>query len=101
MKEGSLAVIEEGKLRGFIVSKQYMEKLNARMPTTVGWIQCMLVGKSFRNEGIGSELLRFAEKVLIDVGVDEIRLGRDPWHYFPGVQLEDEETINWFEKRGT
>ena len=34
------------------------------------------------------------------MGVEEIRLGRDPWHYFPGIPLEDEETINWFEKRG-
>lgn len=100
MNEGSLAVVEEGRLRGFIVVKRYMEKLDVQMPTTVGWIQCMLVGMSSRNEGIGSKLLRLAEQALLDAGVEEIRLGRDPWHYFPGVPLEDETTINWFEKHG-
>ena len=35
------------------------------------------------------------------LGVVEIRLGRDPWHYFPGVPLEDEKTANWFEKQDT
>ena len=100
MKEGSFAVIEEGNLRGFIVAKRYMEKLEAKMPTNVGWIQCMLVGTSARNRGVGSELLKLAEQALIDAGVAEIRLGRDPWHYFPGVPLEDEKTANWFEKRG-
>jgi len=100
MSEGSLAFIKEGQLSGFIVAKRYVENLDARMPTTVGWIQCMLVGKSIQNEGIGSELLRRAEQALLEAGVEEIRLGRDPWHYFPGVPLEDEATIGWFEKRG-
>src|SRR5690606_2089447 len=71
-----------------------------RMPATVGWIQCMLVGKLFQNEGLGSELLRHAEQTLLEAGVDEIRLGRDPWHYFPGVPLEYDASIRWFEKRG-
>ncbi|MCG7344206.1 GNAT family N-acetyltransferase [Sporosarcina sp. ACRSL] len=100
LKEGSLAVIEEGELRGLIVAKRYVEKLDARMQATIGWIQCMLVRTSSRNEGIGSELLRLAEQALIAAGVEEIRLGRDPWHYFPGIPLEDEDTINWFEKHG-
>lgn len=100
MKEGSFAVIEEGNLRGFIVTKRNMEKLEAKMPTNIGWIQCMLVKKTFRNKGLGSQLLKLAEKALVDAGVNEIRLGRDPWHYFPGVPLEDKQTINWFGKRG-
>lgn len=100
MNEGSLAVVEEGRLRGFIVVKRYREKLDAQMPTTVGWIQCMLVEVSSRNEGIGSKLLRLAEQALFDAGVEETRLGRDPWHYFPGIPLEDEATISWFEKHG-
>ncbi|MCM3636735.1 GNAT family N-acetyltransferase [Sporosarcina luteola] len=100
LQEGSLAVVEGGKLRGIIIVKRYMEKLDVRMPETVGWIQCMLVEKSFRNEGIGSELLKKGEQALINAGVDEIRLGRDPRHYFPGIPLEDKATISWFEKRG-
>lgn len=100
LKEGTLAVIREGKLRGFIVAKRYAEKLDAHMPANVGWIQCMLVRKSSRNQGIGLELLRRAEQALIEAGVDEIRLGRDPWHYFPGIPHEDGGTINWFGKRG-
>ncbi|WP_060204440.1 GNAT family N-acetyltransferase [Sporosarcina koreensis] len=100
LNEGSLAVVEEGSLRGFIVAKRYVETLDAQMPTTVGWIQCMLVETSTRNEGVGSELLGLAEQALFEAGVGEIRLGRDPWHYFPGVPLENEATISWFEKRG-
>ncbi|MGN7387289.1 GNAT family N-acetyltransferase [Sporosarcina sp. SAFN-015] len=100
MWEGSYAVCIDGQLCGFIVVKRHVEKLDARMPATVGWIQCMLVGKPFQNEGLGSELLRHAEQALLEAGVDEIRLGRDPWHYFPGIPLEDEVTIGWFEKRG-
>lgn len=100
LEEGSLAVVEEGVLRGFIVTKRYVEKLGTRMPTTVGWIQCMLVRMSSRKAGIGSKLFRLSEQALLEVGVDEIRLGRDPWHYFPGVPLEDEATIDWFGKRG-
>ncbi|MCM3708989.1 GNAT family N-acetyltransferase [Sporosarcina luteola] len=100
LQEGSLAVVEGGKLRGIIIGKRYMEELDVRMPEKVGWIQCMLVEKSFRNEGIGSELLKKGEQALINAGVDEIRLGRDPWHYFPGIPLEDKSTISWFEKQG-
>lgn len=100
LEEGSLAVMEDGKLRGIIVTKRYVEKLDSQMPTTVGWIQCMLVGKSVRNMGIGSQLLRLAEQTFLEEGVKEIRLGRDPWHYFPGIPLEDEATIDWFGKRG-
>lgn len=100
LEAGSLAVMEDGKLRGFIVAKRYVEKLDTQMPTTVGWIQCMLVRMSSRKEGIGSELLRLAEQALREAGVGEIRLGRDPWHYFPGVPLEDEATSDWFGKRG-
>lgn len=100
MKEGSFAVIEDGKLHGFIVAKRYMEELNTQMPTNIGWIQCMLVGKSSRNRGFGAELLKRTEQAFLGAGIDEIRLGRDPWHYFPGIPLADEMTITWFEKRG-
>ncbi|WP_252502232.1 GNAT family N-acetyltransferase [Sporosarcina sp. Marseille-Q4943] len=100
LEEGSLAVVREGRLRGFIVAKRYLEKLDARMPTTIGWIQCMLVETAIRNEGVGTALLKLAEQALIDAGVEEIRLGRDPWHYLPGVPREDEGTINWLEKCG-
>lgn len=100
LKEGSLAVMEKGELNGFIVAKRYSEKLEATMPTSVGWIQSMLVRKSCRNQGLGSNLLQLAERALIEAGVEEIRLGRDPWHYFPGVPLEDQTSIHWFEKQG-
>lgn len=100
LEGGSLAVVREGKLCGFIAAKRYIETLDVHMPVDVGWIQCLLIRTSARNEGIGSELLKQAEQALLEAGVDEIRLGRDPWHYFPGVPLEDGAAIGWFEKRG-
>lgn len=100
LKEASIAIWNQGELLGFIVAKQYQENVQAKMSRQVGWIQCLLVKQSARNRGIGVTLMVHAEKVLKKNGITEIRIGRDPWHYFPGVPKEDVQTIEWFEKRG-
>lgn len=98
--KGSVAVIEKDELLGFVVTKQFQEQLDVQMSTSIGWLQCLLVKSSARNRGIGSMLLSHAEDVMTEENVQEILLGRDPWHYFPGVPLEDLSAIEWFMGKG-
>jgi len=70
------------------------------MASHIGWIQCLVVKESARNRGIGTHLLRHVEEAFNKLKLSEVRLGRDPWHYFPGIPLEDKQTIKWFEKQG-
>lgn len=100
LNEASIAYVEGNELLGFVVAKQYQEHNEATMGSHIGWIQCLLVKESARNQGIGTHLLRHIEEAFNRLKVSEIRLGRDPWHYFPGIPLEDTQTIEWFEKRG-
>lgn len=90
-----------GEVIGFVVAKAPKERdpyLVADRDTA--WIQVLLVDKRYRQRGIGSELLRRAERALMAQGAKRILLGRDPWHYFPGVPAEDTELKRWVEARG-
>lgn len=98
--ETSIALMEDGELLGFVVAKRYQENLPASMATHIGWIQCMLVRDSARNKGIGTRLIEHVEKQFTQQGIFEIRLGRDPWHYFPGVPKEDHQSVEWFKNKG-
>jgi predicted N-acetyltransferase YhbS len=99
--EGSRIVVDEhDKVIGFIVVKYLKEETSVKMRDDVGWIQTLLVDANYRNQGIGTQLLQHAEAILHQKGVKEILIGRDTYHYFPGVPSEDKETARWFEKRG-
>jgi GNAT superfamily N-acetyltransferase len=100
MNEASIAFMENGELIGFVVAKRYQEHLQASMASHIGWIQCLLVKETARNRGIGTRMIQHVEKEFAQVGITEIRIGRDPWHYFPGVPKEDTHIIEWFEKNG-
>lgn len=100
VNEASFCAIVEGKTVGFIVSKTYQEPIEYGQPKNIGWIQVLIVDKHYRNRGIGTKLLNSALNQLKQLGIDKIHLGRDVWHYFPGVPLEYEDTINWFLKKG-
>ncbi|MCM3611616.1 GNAT family N-acetyltransferase [Planococcus sp. MERTA32b] len=100
IEEGSVAFTEDGKLAGFIAVKSFQELSEAIMPQDIGWIQCLLVKKEMRGQGLGSRMLKHAEECLGHRGMREIRLGRDPWHYFPGIPVEYEETVQWFKGQG-
>ncbi|SDN94226.1 Acetyltransferase (GNAT) family protein [Paenibacillus sp. yr247] len=96
-----LAVDEDSdRVVGLVVSKVWQEQRTMVLGAGAGWIQVLLVDSSFRKRGIGSELLRLAEENLIQHGVNKIILGRDPWHYFPGIPLEFEDTKRWFDSKG-
>ncbi|AJY74752.1 GNAT family N-acetyltransferase [Paenibacillus beijingensis] len=102
LQMGSRLAIDESTDRvvGFIVAKAWQEKAAPPAPAGAGWIQVLLVDSAYRGRGIGSELLRGAEQALIKYGVTKILLGRDPWHYFPGIPKEYPVTREWFEAKG-
>lgn len=100
LNQASIAYVEGNELLGFVVSKHYQEHNEASMASHIGWVQCLLVKESARNRGIGTQLLRHVEEAFHAAKITNIHLGRDPWHYFPGIPLEDKRTIEWFEKQG-
>ena len=101
LQSGSyLAVNEQNKLIGFVITKCIQDKKETLLNQDVGWIQVLLVDSTFREKGIGSVLVENAEKALQKQGCKTIYLGCDPAHYFPGVPLRFENTEKWFENRG-
>ncbi|WNR45725.1 GNAT family N-acetyltransferase [Paenibacillus roseipurpureus] len=102
LQGGSWIAVDEGsgKAVGFIVAKQWQEQRELVLGAGAGWIQVLLVDRDFRRLGIGSELLKRAETALLERGVHKILLGRDPWHYFPGIPKEYPEVRAWFDAKG-
>lgn len=99
-KASRLVVNEHDEVIGFIVAKRWKESLQVGMRENVGWIQTLLVHNNYRGRGIGSKLLSHAESVFKEKGMTEILLGRDPWHYFPGIPESYGAISKWFEKKG-
>jgi GNAT superfamily N-acetyltransferase len=100
--ESSQMVVDEihEQVIGFVIVKRWQEGLDVNIGNHTGWIQAILVDHRFRNQGIGSKLLKHAEATLIENGVNKILLGKDPWHYFPGIPKEFPDTAEWFERKG-
>lgn len=99
--EGSLiAVNQDDQVVGFIVTKRWQDPIDVGISKETGWIQVLLVDRQYRNKGIGETLLRHAETKLKESGIHHIWLGKDTWHYFPGIPTQYREVANWFEKRG-
>ncbi|MCO7128051.1 GNAT family N-acetyltransferase [Sporolactobacillus shoreicorticis] len=101
LMEGSFQVINEnGELVGLVISKKYAELNEVELNHSLGWIQVLLVKKSNRNKGIGTELLKRAETALSAKDAKKILLGKDVWHYFPGIPDQYGYVKSWFESRG-
>ncbi|OCA85989.1 acetyltransferase [Bacillus sp. FJAT-27225] len=95
-----IALDENNNVIGFLVAKRWQEKLEVGMNPNMGWIQVLLVDHRFRNQSIGTNLLKHAEKIFMDNNINSIVLGRDPWHYFPGIPQQYDDVSSWFEKQG-
>lgn len=93
-----VAVSENGDPIGFIISKVWKEEMD--LFKNRGWINSLVVKKDYRLKGLGTELFRSAEKKLMEAGIKTVFLGRDPWHYFPGIPDEDEGAKRWAVKQG-
>ncbi|UHA73973.1 GNAT family N-acetyltransferase [Paenibacillus sp. 481] len=92
---------DAGELCGFIVAKQWQESTyDVQYGEGSGWIQALVVRADTRNKGLGGQLLLHAEASLREAGVERIYLGRDPWHFFPGVPKALSHTRPWMERRG-
>jgi GNAT superfamily N-acetyltransferase len=91
---------DEGAVVGYIVAKRWQDPLDVGIGTETGWIQVLLVDPKYRNQGCGSRLLTHAEKELAGAGVNRVLLGRDTWHYFPGLPVEYKDAAEWFERKG-
>ncbi len=99
--EGSLIVLNnDNEVIGFVVTKSWKDDLNVGISKETGWIQVLLVDSNYRNQGIGKRLLSHAEAKLKESGINHIWLGKDTWHYFPGVPTQYKNTAEWFERRG-
>ncbi|WP_042142527.1 GNAT family N-acetyltransferase [Paucisalibacillus sp. EB02] len=99
--EGSRIVVNDhDEVIGFVIVKFFKEKTVVKMRDDIGWIQAILVDSAYRNQGIGSELLKHAEAIIKQRGLNLIYLGRDMYHYLPGIPKENQHTRAWFEKRG-
>ncbi len=100
--EGSkLAINEQGELIGFVVAKKWQEtQREMRLGDGGGWIQAILVRSDARGKGLGSRLLEQAEQALKEAGAELAYVGRDPWHYTPGIPKDLPDAKAWFERRG-
>ncbi|HWO75015.1 MAG TPA: GNAT family N-acetyltransferase [Bacillus sp. (in: firmicutes)] len=96
----SMAFDDNESVIGFIIVKKWKESLNVPMNPEVGWVQVLIVDSKHRNQGIGTKLLEKAENHLKKSGIKTLHLGRDPWHYFPGIPNDYEQVKQWFERRG-
>lgn len=95
-----LCLNERGDVIGFILAKKWQEKIAVNINAHIGWIQVLLVNSNFRNQGIGTTLLKLAEDELKSKNVQSIRIGADLWHYFPGVPSIFTDVCKWFERKG-
>lgn len=101
LEEGSfIAVDDNSKVIGFVVSKKWQEKKKVEMDFKKGWVQVLLVDSAYRGKGIGTLLLEQAEAALKESGAEVIQLAGDPFHYFPGVPEVYPDVQKWVEKFG-
>ncbi|MCP2241181.1 GNAT family N-acetyltransferase [Thermoanaerobacterium thermosaccharolyticum] len=85
----------DNDLIGFIIFKEYnIDGIARPSNEKVGNINSLIVDYKYRNKGIGSTLLRICEEKLRESGVKKIELGRDTFHFFPGVPIECQNLIN-------
>ncbi|EHQ62350.1 GCN5-like N-acetyltransferase [Paenibacillus dendritiformis C454] len=91
----------DGTLLGFVIAKTWQEEERGmKLGEGGGWIQALVVRSEARGRGLGSRLLALAEEALQSAGVDKVFMGRDPWHYFPGVPTALASARPWLERRG-
>ena len=93
--EGRVA-IHNGKAVGFVLACAVMNDPSI----TLGWISAIAVKPSAQRQGIGSELLTWAEGWLKEKGCKRIRIGGNLRPFLPGLPYAMRENAVFFEKRG-
>lgn len=77
------------KLIGSIIFKQQLAKVGLlHADKTHGNINSLIVDFAWRNKGIGTKLLSICEESFKALGVNHVEIGRDTFHFFPGLPVE-------------
>ncbi|WP_027625443.1 GNAT family N-acetyltransferase [Clostridium lundense] len=101
LKKDILGGFIEENLIGFIIFKQQLRNLGlVEANKSQGNINSLIVDFKYRNKGIGSNLLYQCENILQSRRVRHIEVGRDTFHFFPGIPLEFKEGYEFLKKRG-
>ncbi len=93
--EGRVAIYN-GKAVGFVLACAVMNDPSI----TLGWISVIAVKPSAQRQGIGSELLAWAEGWLKEKSCKRIRIGGNLRPFLPGLPYAMRENAVFFEKRG-
>lgn len=95
--------LENEQVVGFLLAtKRKFPYLERGLEPTRGWINVMFVDQEHRRKGIGSALVKHAEKKLKSMGAETVTLGAySPNYFFPGVDKDNySEAIQFFDKMG-
>jgi GNAT superfamily N-acetyltransferase len=93
--EGRVA-IHSGEIVGFVLACAFPQDPLA----TLGWISAIAVEPAVQRQGIGSELLTWAESWLKEKGCKRVRIGGNLRPFLPGLPYVMHENIGFFEKHG-
>ena len=93
--EGRLAVCDNEPV-GFVLACSITDDPK----TTLGWISALAVDPSAQRQGIGSELLAWAESWLGAHGCERIRIGGNLRPFLPGLPYAMSRFVTFFEKHG-
>lgn len=99
-KSSKIVINQSNEIIALITAKKNPAGNCQILPTETGWIQSLMVDKEYREQGIGSHLLSLAEQHFKKDGIKKIFIGKDPYHYFPGVPKDYRQSADWFEKKG-
>lgn len=99
LPEGTLCLkTGDGRLLGAVVSKQFAP---GEPPYGgAGCVSMLLVDPEIQNRGWGSCLLKAAEQIMRNRGIERIFLGQDVCNLFSGVPEPSPEKLTFFDKRG-
>ena len=92
MIEGRVA-IQESESVGFVLAC-------AMQGSTLGWVSAIVVHPAAQRQGIGAELLAWAEGWLTEHDCKRIRVGGNLRPFLPGLPYAMREYVSFFEKHG-
>ena len=91
--EGRVA-IDHGEAVGFVLASAMKKDL----PNKLGWVSAIVVHPLAQRQGIGSELLTWAEGWLKTKGCKRVRIGGNLRPFSPGLPYAMHENVVFFEK---